>query len=49
MLTEDKKRSSLDLSMYLLSLYEDEPEEIMDRVVTQNETWIHHFDLESKK
>ena len=21
----------------------------MDRVVTQDETWVHHFDLESKK
>ena len=49
MLTEDQKRSRLDISRYLLSRYEDDPEEFMDRVVTQDETWVHHFDPESKK
>ena len=38
MLTEDQKRSRLDISRYLLSRYEDEPGEYMDRVVTQDET-----------
>ena len=37
MLTEDQKRSRLDISRYLLSRYEDDPEEFMDRVVTQDE------------
>ena len=41
MLTEDQKRSRLDISRYLLSRYEDDPEEFMDRVVTQDETWVH--------
>ena len=49
MLTKDQKRSRLDISRYLLSHYEDDPEEFMDQVVTQDETWVHHFDLESKK
>ena len=49
MLTEDQKRNRLDISRYLLSRYEDDPEEFMDRVVTQYETWVHHFDLESIK
>ena len=49
MLTKDQKRSRLDISRYLLSRYEDDPEEFMDRVVTQDETWVHHFDPESKK
>ena len=49
MLIEDQKRNRLDISGYLLSRYEDDPEEIMDRFVTQNETWIPHFDPESKK
>ena len=30
MLTEDQKRSKLDISRYLLSRYEDDPEEFMD-------------------
>ena len=37
MLTEDQKRSRLDISRYLLSRYEDDPAEFMERVVTQDE------------
>ena len=48
MLTDDKKRSRLDISRYLLSRYEDDPDDFIDRVVTQDETWVHHFDPESK-
>jgi hypothetical protein len=46
-LTDDKKRTRLDISRYL-SRYEDEPD-IIYPIVTQNESWFHHFDLESKK
>ena len=28
--------------------YEYDPGDFIDRVVTQDETWIHHFDPESK-
>ena len=45
MLTKDQKKSRLDISKYLLSLYE----EFMRRVVTKDETWVHHFDPEAKK
>ena len=48
-LTEDQKRSRLDISRCLLFRYEDDPEEFLDRVVTQDETWVDHFDPESKK
>ena len=40
MLTDDQKRCQLDISKYLLSRY--------DRVVTQDESWVHNFDPESK-
>ena len=49
--------SRLDISKYLLSLYEDDPEEFMHRVVTQDETWVccdtketwvHNFDTEAR-
>jgi histone-lysine N-methyltransferase SETMAR len=45
-LTDDQKRTRLDISKYLLSRYEDEPDFIY-RIVTQDETWVHHFDPES--
>ena len=28
--------------------YEDDPGDFIERVVTQDETWAHHFDPESK-
>ena len=37
-MTKDQKKSRLDISQYLLSLYEDDLEEFMRRVVTQDET-----------
>ena len=49
MLKEDQNRSRLDISRYLLSCYEDHSEEFMDQVVAQDETCVHHFDLESKQ
>jgi hypothetical protein len=47
-LTDDQKRITLYISRYLLSRYEDEPDFIY-QMVTQDETWVHHFDPESKK
>ena len=37
-----------DSSRYLLSHYEDDPSDFIERVVTQDETWGHYFDPESK-
>jgi sugar lactone lactonase YvrE len=47
-LTDDQKRTTLDISRNLLSCYEDEPDFIY-RIATQDETGVHHFDPESKK
>ena len=41
--TETKKRYRLDISWYLLSRYKDDPGDL-----TQDETWVHHFEPESK-
>ena len=40
------QRSDKDsaLYLYLLSRYEDDPGDFIEQVVTQNETWVHHFD-----
>ena len=49
MLTDDQERTRVDISRYLLSRYEDDPGDFIERVVTQDETWVHHFNPESKK
>ena len=48
MLTNDQKRSRLDISRYLLLRYEGDPSDFIDRVVTSDETWVHHFNTGSK-
>ena len=48
MLTDDQKLCRLVISRYLLSRYKDDPVDFIDRVVTQDETWFHHFDPELK-
>ena len=48
MLTDDQKRTQLDISRNLLSRYEDDPGDFIERVVTQDKTWVHHYDSESK-
>ena len=47
MLTKDQKKNKLDISKYLLFLYEDDPEEFMFHIVPQDETWVHHLDPEA--
>ena len=48
MLTDDQKRTRLNITRYLLSCYEDDPSYFIERVLTQDETWVHHIDPESK-
>ena len=38
MLTDDQKRTWLDISRYILSRYEDDPSDFIERVVTEDET-----------
>ena len=47
MLTDDQKRTRLHICRYLPSRYEDDPCNFIKQNVTQAETWVHHFDLES--
>ena len=49
MLTNGQKRTQPDSSRYLLSCYEDDQNYYIDQVLTQDETWVHHFYPESKK
>ena len=38
----------VDSSQSLLDLYDNDPENFIARCVTEDESWIHHFDPESK-
>ena len=49
MLTNYQKRTRLNISRNFLSHYEDDPSGFIEQVVTQDGTWVHHFDPESKK
>ena len=49
MLTIDQKRSRLNISEELLARFNKSPDHFMQRIVTQDETWVHHFDPESKE
>ena len=44
----DQKRTRLNISRSLLSRYEDDLGDFIERVVAQVEIWVHHFDTESK-
>ena len=48
MLTDDQKRTRLNIYRHLLYLYEDDLGDFIQRVVTQDETWVNHFDPVSK-
>ena len=46
MLTDEQKKTWHDISWHFLSRYVDDPRNFIKRVVTQDETWVHHFDTE---
>ena len=48
MLTDDQERTRLIISNNLLSCYEDDPNDFIEQVVIQDETWVHNIDPESK-
>ena len=48
-LTVDQKRRRVDTSKELLRLYQQNPDNFLARIVTQDETWVHHFDPECKR
>lgn len=48
MLTQDQKLTRLNISRELLTRFQQHPENFLRRIVTQDPTWVHHFDPESK-
>ena len=48
-LTEDQKKTRVNMSKELLSLYQKDTEGFLARTITQDETWVQHFDPETKQ
>lgn len=48
LLTPDQKRVRQRMSRDNLALFNSDPDGFMARFVTQDETWVHHFEPESK-
>ena len=49
MLTPDQKQVRVTLSEALLAQINADSENLFDRFVTMDETWVHHFDPETKQ
>ena len=48
MLTPEQKNVRRETSHEVLHLFNEDPENFLDRIVTQDETWVPHFDPETK-
>lgn len=48
LLSDTEKEHRVRCSQSFLSRYEAEGDEFLDRIITTDETWLHHFDPETK-
>jgi len=48
-LNADQKRQRCELSEQLLELFRRDPNYFLSRLVTMDETWLHHYDPETKQ
>ena len=48
-LTAEHKRKRVEICQRLLNRYNNEGEEFLSRIVTGDETWVHHYEPESKR
>ena len=48
-LTAEHKRKRVEICQRLLDRYNNEGEEFLSRIVTGDETWVHHYEPESKR
>ena len=49
MLTEENMKNRKNISATLLARFEQDPNNFLDRLVTQDETWVHYFTPEQKR
>jgi histone-lysine N-methyltransferase SETMAR len=48
-LTDEHKMNRLGLSLQHLCRYADEGEDMLNRIITGDESWVHHYQPESKR
>ena len=48
LLTDTEKENRVRCSQMFLSRYDAEGDEFLDRIITTDESWFHHFDPETK-
>jgi len=48
-LNTDQKRQRCQLSKQLLEFFQRDPNDFLSRLVTMDETWLYHYDLETKQ
>jgi len=46
---DEEKQNPVDVCTDLLCCLQAQPEIFLDRIVTQDETWVHHIDPETKR
>ena len=49
LLTPDQKHTRLAMSQANLALFEADPASFLERFITQDECWVHHFEAETKR
>lgn len=49
MLTDENKKRRLEVSKVNLQILKRDPDQFCRRVLTMDETWVHHFDPETKR
>lgn len=47
-LTAENKQLRVETSDGLRHLYNEDPQKVLDSCITEDETWVHHYDPESK-
>ena len=48
-LTAEHKRKRLEVCQHLLDRYNNKGERFLSRIITGDETWVHHYEPESKR
>lgn len=49
MLTDENKKRRMEMSRRNLEILESDPDQFCRHVITMDETWVQHFDPETKK
>ena len=49
MLSDEMKAEGVRISQELLECFEKEDEDFLKKIITGDETWVHHYDPENKR